>query len=334
MNNKLFHIIAFAGILTCSSCSETTKEDPIIEQERVPMTFTVAVEQTRAYISSDVTEIPVDSKFLLSVSYQKQSADGGTEKVSLLGPDYVYAKVTDAGLVFEGMSETDVLNEEFYWPDDPNAEVEVYAYYSESDITRILSSSNTVHNTWFVCPMDPTYDCLAVGLKLKTSEAKGKPIPLIFKHILSKVSFKVKPLDDYDYKISLIKIIGTSFGSFDPKSLYDENVAPWVLDNRTGEKNVLWKDFIVGNPNIYDAITDNETPIRAYLIPATYTMKVEYAYTPKVEGDALSSPQWTSIEREGIEITLAPGKEIVINLGLVSDQLNIGGDNTGGPSAD
>lgn len=345
MNNKLFHIIAFAGILTCSSCSETTKEDPIIEQERVPMTFTVAVEQTRAHAAVDVSEIPVGGSFLLSATYQKTKEDGGSEMVSVFGYEFVSAVVQEDGLTFSSMDGSLEENAEFYWPEDPNAEVEIYAFYTGAVQFKFPENADDPA-LWDISPSNNEYDYVAVGMKLKTSEYKGRPVPLVFKHLMSKLTIEVKAADpSYDYELRSITVEGPSSGSFNKKSLWDSTIEnPWQVQVMREGDGFYYMEMLASSDSpisvnsdqyqpVKAEILDGEEPVQAFLLPTTYKMKVDYAYAQKTEGDALAALEWTSVSRE-IDITLAPGKINIVKLGLVSDQLNIGGDNTGGPSAD
>lgn len=345
MNNKLFHIIAFAGILTCSSCSETTKEDPIIEQERVPMTFTVAVEQTRAHAVSDFSEFPVGSYLLLSATYQKAKEDGSSEIVSIFGSEYVLATVQEGGLEFLQMSEEQVESPEFYWPNDPNAEVEIYAFYT-GGVEFGFPENEDNSNYWDISPSSKELDYLAVGMKLKTSVYKGHPVPLVFKHLMSKLTIEVKAADpSYDYELRSITVEGPSSGSFNKKSLWDSTIEnPWQVQVMREGDGFYYMEMLASSDSpisvnsdqyqpVKAEILDGEEPVQAFLLPTTYKMKVDYAYAQKTEGDALAALEWTSVSRE-IDITLAPRKINIVKLGLVSDQLNIGGDNGTGDSAD
>lgn len=342
MNNKLFHIIAFAGILTCSSCSETTKEDPIIEQERVPMTFTVAVEQTRAHAAVDVSEIPVGSYLLLSATYQKAKEDGSSEIVSIFGSEYVLATVQEGGLEFPQMSEEQGESPEFYWPNDPNAEVEIYAFYT-GGVELGFPENADDPALWDISPSNNEYDYVAVGMKLKTSEYKGRPVPLVFKHLMSKLMIEVKAADPaYVYELRGITVEGPNSGSFNKKSLWDSTIEnPWIISEQLTYSATMidsnYDDPLQVNSDQYQPvkglILDDMEPVQAFLLPTTYKMKVDYAYAQKTEGDALTALEWTSVSRE-IDITLAPGRINIVKLGLVSDQLNIGGENGTGDSAD
>ncbi len=306
------------------------------------MTFTVAVEQTRAHAAVDVSEIPVGSYLLLSATYQKAKEDGSSEIVSIFGSEYVLATVQEGGLEFPQMSEEQGESPEFYWPNDPNAEVEIYAFYT-GGVELGFPENADDPALWDISPSNNEYDYVAVGMKLKTSEYKGRPVPLVFKHLMSKLMIEVKAADPaYVYELRGITVEGPNSGSFNKKSLWDSTIEnPWIISEQLTYSATMidsnYDDPLQVNSDQYQPvkglILDDMEPVQAFLLPTTYKMKVDYAYAQKTEGDALTALEWTSVSRE-IDITLAPGRINIVKLGLVSDQLNIGGENGTGDSAD
>lgn len=341
--------LAVFGLALGCACNEIDERSGQ-EQGPLPISFMVDIDQTRTTTWNDQTSVKTFYVWAKK-SGSGVAPDGESEYIM----EGVMAEVSESGVTLNPNA-SEEENVEYFWPDD-GSDIEFYAVADGCGMEMMVNVSDDMIGSYLLNDyLGNGHDILVAGCKLSKQSLTDGYVRLNFKHVMSKVSFEAKVIDPtYNYQITEIVMNGRLEGYFVPKSLYDITTDPWFFypAGEIGDISVFddaqplevtstadyaplqWTFDQEKEDGEVESVTKNIQCFvypYAYLdqFPVEYTLKVSFKFFDKTTGNEVGN-----VTREVAEpLKFGYGKHHVIRLGLVSDQLNIGGDNTGGPSAD
>ena len=337
MKYKLYLSFALVCLFICASCNDIDDIHPSRKEKRVPIAFSVSMDQTRTTLWTDFESI---RKFKI---WAYEYFDGEIGENIIPG---VTAEVNNGQVTLYSAEGND--NPGYFWPDNGTAVV-FYAIPVYENVPFSISEENANKVNVEVVSSGPSdsHDLVAASCVLTREETTGGYVQLQFHHILSKVSFAAKVFDtEYDYKIEEITMQGPNEGVFDLNVFHSDYIeSPWYIKGEgsaiTGQMSY---DIFSGSPLSVRSTTyvplqvmletvggDAESKsyaIQCFLLPSTYTLTVKFSLYNKETGDLVDT-----LERTVTDLNLEWGQHHQIRLGLVSDALNFE-ENHEGETAD
>lgn len=338
MKYKLYLSFALVCLFFCASCNDIDDIHPSRKEKRVPIAFSVSMDQTRTTLWTDFESI---RKFKI---WAYEYSDGEIGENIIPG---VTAEVNNGQVTLYSAEGND--NPEYFWPDNGTAVV-FYAIPVYENVPFRISEENANEVNVEVVSSGPSdsHDLVAASCVLTRNKTTDGYVQLHFHHILSKVSFAAKVFDtEYDYKIEEITMQGPNKGVFDLNVFHSaEDIEnPWtIVDEGSVASGQMSYDIFSDAPlsvrsTTYEPLkVELETvegeggqesqAIQCYLLPSTYTLFVKFSLYNKETGDLVDT-----LERTVPDLVLAWGLHSQIRLGLVSDALNVE-ENHEGETAD